>query len=191
MCETGCPRESLPIHLCTPASLHWPSLLRSTYLTCPPRRAVSRVPADCRVLSCTDLMVDESSLTGEGALVEKTSSILLFNEAAADLPIAERTNIIFMVRGEIRHRDTTAVLIEGFGVQARTCVALALVCLLTRRCVCVCPSLAGDLGVQWVRQGDRGGHGHEDRVRTDLRGNARHGAPTHAAAGQSPQYLTC
>lgn len=52
------------------------------------------------MLSCTDLMVDESSLTGEGALVEKTSSVLLFNEAAADLPIAERTNIIFMVRGE-------------------------------------------------------------------------------------------
>lgn len=66
------------------------------------RCAVSRVPADCRVLSCTDLMVDESSLTGEGALVEKTSSVLLFNEAAADLPIAERTNIIFMVRGGCR-----------------------------------------------------------------------------------------
>lgn len=49
------------------------------------------------MLSCTDLMVDESSLTGEGALVEKTSAILLFNEAQ-DVPIAERTNIIFMVR---------------------------------------------------------------------------------------------
>lgn len=62
------------------------------------------MPADCRVLSCTDLMVDESSLTGEGALVEKTSAILLFNEAQ-DVPIAERTNIIFMVRACMPARE--------------------------------------------------------------------------------------
>jgi magnesium-transporting ATPase (P-type) len=62
-------------------------------------------------------MVDESSLTGEGALVEKTSSVLLFNEAAADLPIAERTNIIFMVRGG-RRRETC-----GLGFKHGTCVS--------------------------------------------------------------------
>jgi len=39
-----------------------------------------RVPADCRVLSCTDLLVDESSLTGEALPAEKTAALLLFNE---------------------------------------------------------------------------------------------------------------
>jgi len=39
-----------------------------------------RVPADCRVLSCTDLLVDESSLTGEALPAEKTATLLLFNE---------------------------------------------------------------------------------------------------------------
>eukprot|EP00624_Nannochloropsis_granulata_P000180 evm.model.NODE_10694_length_6140_cov_18.397068.2 len=39
-----------------------------------------RVPADCRVLSCTDLLVDESSLTGEALPAEKTAGLLLFNE---------------------------------------------------------------------------------------------------------------
>ena len=57
---------------------------------------VARVPADCRVLDCTDLMIDESSLTGETMPAEKTSSILLFEETH-DIPIAERTNITYMV----------------------------------------------------------------------------------------------
>jgi hypothetical protein len=55
-----------------------------------------RIPADCRVISCTDLMIDESSLTGEAMPAEKTASILLFNETH-EIPIAERTNVVFMV----------------------------------------------------------------------------------------------
>ena len=65
------------------------------------------MPADCRVLSCTDLLVDESSLTGEALPAEKTASLLLFSHegpAAStnaatgqhEVPIAERTNTIFM-----------------------------------------------------------------------------------------------
>lgn len=43
-----------------------------------------RVPADCRVLSCTDLLVDESSLTGEALPAEKTAALLLFTELAGN-----------------------------------------------------------------------------------------------------------
>lgn len=41
------------------------------------------VPADCRVLSCTDLLVDESSLTGEALPAEKTSALLLFSNSSS------------------------------------------------------------------------------------------------------------
>ena len=34
-----------------------------------------RVPADCRLLAATDLMVDESSLTGESCLMDKAEAV--------------------------------------------------------------------------------------------------------------------
>lgn len=48
------------------------------------------VPADARLLSATNLLVGESSLTGESVPVEKVAG-----EVEADAPLAERTNMVF------------------------------------------------------------------------------------------------
>lgn len=48
------------------------------------------IPADVRILQAVNLQVDESALTGESLPVSKTVDPL-----AADLPLAERTNMLF------------------------------------------------------------------------------------------------
>ena len=117
-----------------------------------------RVPADCRVLSCTDLLVDESSLTGEALPAEKTAALLPFNEMGSssttnhnqhgsatnlssslsasasvstsaaggleggrggfeqEIPIAERTNMIFL--GTLVCNGHGKALVVGTGMKS-------------------------------------------------------------------------
>ncbi len=49
-----------------------------------------KVPADCRIISCHNLRVDEAALTGESVPVTKSPEAL-----PKDLPLAERINIVF------------------------------------------------------------------------------------------------
>ena len=52
----------------------------------------SRVPADCRVVDSVELLVDESSLTGEQNPVEKTGEGIVLGAKPAH---TDQTNIIF------------------------------------------------------------------------------------------------
>jgi Mg2+-importing ATPase len=52
--------------------------------------AGAAVPADCRILSSTDLFVDESTLTGESYPAEKSAA-----ELPEDTPLARRSNVLF------------------------------------------------------------------------------------------------
>ncbi|MEC4890230.1 MAG: cation-translocating P-type ATPase [Nitrospira sp.] len=54
--------------------------------------AGDRVPADARLLSATHLRAQEANLTGESTPVEKSSAVQL----VADLPIADRVNMVFL-----------------------------------------------------------------------------------------------
>ena len=53
--------------------------------------AGSTIPADCLVLTSTDLFVDEAALTGETYPVAKESGVL-----PAETPLSQRTNVLFM-----------------------------------------------------------------------------------------------
>jgi Ca2+-transporting ATPase len=55
-------------------------------------RPGSYVAADARLVSAQNLTVDESALTGESMPVHKTANIL----PAVDLPLADRTNMVYM-----------------------------------------------------------------------------------------------
>ena len=48
------------------------------------------IPADCRILDCLCLSVNESALTGESMPIEKSTYIL-----KSDTPLAERTNMLY------------------------------------------------------------------------------------------------
>ena len=51
-----------------------------------------RVPADCRIISSNNLLVDESALTGESDAVEKNGEYLCQSEKT---PVAERKNMLY------------------------------------------------------------------------------------------------
>ena len=50
-----------------------------------------KVPADCRILQCNELSVDESMLTGESVHVTKNITVI-----KKEVPLAERKNMAFM-----------------------------------------------------------------------------------------------
>jgi len=64
-------------------------------------KAGERVPADIRIIECTDLLVDESTLTGESLPVEKSSETL-----SKELGIHERKNMLYsgtyIIKGKVR-----------------------------------------------------------------------------------------
>lgn len=51
-----------------------------------------KLPADGRILECTELMADESALTGESMPVHKKAELVFYNPK---LPVAERKNILY------------------------------------------------------------------------------------------------
>ncbi len=70
----------------------------------------SVVPADLRLLDVGSLATDESILTGESSLVEKTGHAL---QDPAPLPVAERVNMSFMGTAVARGRGAGVVVATG------------------------------------------------------------------------------
>jgi len=72
----------------------------------------NRVPADARLLLAVNLKTDESSLTGESATVSKGTSPL-----APDVPLAERTNMIYSGTTIAYGRGIAAVAATGMATE--------------------------------------------------------------------------
>lgn len=66
------------------------------------------IPADCLILESTDLFVDEATLTGESFPVEKNAGLL-----PAEIPLAQRTNSLFMGTHVISGTATVIVIYTG------------------------------------------------------------------------------
>ena len=64
------------------------------------------IPADCRVLEANDFLVAEASLTGEPFPVEKRPGVV-----AAEAPLAERTNAVFL-GASVRSGTARALVVE-------------------------------------------------------------------------------
>ncbi len=69
-----------------------------------------RVPADARLVTETDLRVDESALTGESEPVDKEMVVL-----AADTPLADRLTMVFSSTPVVGGRGTAIVTATGMG----------------------------------------------------------------------------
>jgi len=66
------------------------------------------IPADCLVLQANALLVDQAALTGETYPVDKSPGMV-----AADAPIAERTNALFMGTHVVSGSGSALVVVTG------------------------------------------------------------------------------
>jgi len=66
------------------------------------------VPGDCRIVESKDLFVDEATLTGETFPSEKSSGVL-----AADTPLAQRTNALWMGTHVVSGTANALVVVTG------------------------------------------------------------------------------
>ena len=71
------------------------------------------VPADARLLSTTQLTVDESSLTGESSAAKKTSGLLLHRA----IPLADRSNMVHSGTTVLSGHATAVVTQTGMNTQ--------------------------------------------------------------------------
>ncbi|BCV20292.1 ATPase [Moorella sp. Hama-1] len=76
-------------------------------------QAGDRVPADARLLEAVDLEVEEANLTGESVPVKKQVAPL----GEADLPLGERSNMVFMGTSITRGRGRAVVVSTGMATQ--------------------------------------------------------------------------
>jgi P-type Ca2+ transporter type 2C len=67
-----------------------------------------RIPADLRILECSELKSDESSLTGESEAVEKSVGVMRGNTALGD-----RSNMLYMGTSAVSGRCTALVAATG------------------------------------------------------------------------------
>lgn len=70
--------------------------------------AGDRVPADCRLVEASQLLLEESALTGESATVEKS-----VNPVADDAPLAERHSMIYLGTAVAAGRSVAVVVATG------------------------------------------------------------------------------
>ena len=76
-------------------------------------KAGDRVPADCRLLSCHNLKVDEASLTGESVPTEKRAAPLTL----VDLPVGDRINMVFAGTTVTYGRGRAVVVTTGMATE--------------------------------------------------------------------------
>lgn len=71
------------------------------------------VPADCRLVSCTNLSCDESSLTGESTAVKKDADVVFKGNVA----IAEQKNVVFSSSFVVSGHCVALVVATGMNTQ--------------------------------------------------------------------------
>ncbi len=75
-----------------------------------------RIPADARLMTVTGLQTEEAALTGESTPVQKTTGDI----PDLALPLAERTNLVFMGTAVSRGRGRAVVVATGMATEIGT-----------------------------------------------------------------------
>lgn len=75
--------------------------------------AGNNVPADCRIIKCTNLKIEESSLTGENLPVEKQSEVI----NKTKIPLGDIHNMAFMGSNVITGHATAIVTETGMNTK--------------------------------------------------------------------------
>lgn len=67
------------------------------------------VPADCRILESYSMKVEEAAITGESVPVNKIIDILTLKENTLDIPLGDRTNMLYSGSTVVYGRGTAIV----------------------------------------------------------------------------------
>lgn len=71
------------------------------------------IPADARIIECSNLMVNEASLTGESEAIEKTHKV----KYTADVPLGDRKNMVHMGTNVVKGNGKAIVVETGMNTE--------------------------------------------------------------------------
>ncbi len=74
------------------------------------------VPADCRIIECASLKIEEAALTGESVPVDKKDGTLE-GGANGDVPLGDRKNMVFMGSTVVYGRGKAVVVATGMDTE--------------------------------------------------------------------------
>ncbi len=75
------------------------------------------VPADCRILESYSMKVEEAALTGESVPVNKIMDILMLQENVLDIPLGDRTNMLYSGSTIVYGRGKAVVVATGMDTE--------------------------------------------------------------------------
>ena len=75
------------------------------------------VPADCRILESHSLKVEEAALTGESVPVNKIIDVLYCRDENADVPLGDRTNMLYSGSTVVYGRGRAVVTATGMDTE--------------------------------------------------------------------------
>ncbi len=75
------------------------------------------VPADARIIECASMKVEESALTGESVPVDKTVEALSVPDGADDVPLGDRTDMVYMGSTVVYGRGRAVITGTGMATE--------------------------------------------------------------------------
>ena len=75
------------------------------------------IPADCRIIECASMKIEEAALTGESVPVTKMIDVLNLGEKQDEIPLGDRKNMVYMGSSVAYGRGTAVVVATGMDTE--------------------------------------------------------------------------
>ncbi len=75
------------------------------------------IPADCRILESHSMKVEEAAITGESVPVNKITEILMLSESSKEVPLGDRTNMLYSGSTIVYGRGKAVVVGTGMNTE--------------------------------------------------------------------------
>lgn len=75
------------------------------------------IPADCRILESHSMKVEEAAITGESVPVNKITEILMLKESSKEVPLGDRTNMLYSGSTIVYGRGKAVIVATGMDTE--------------------------------------------------------------------------